>query len=189
MSSRMPKPLYRIGDRVRFQFPGYSVWGTIVEDRGPFGVGGRRQYTVSVPSDPFEPSRYMVSEDRLEPDREPPTPLAKAEILRFLENSGLIRILMTNPSPDGPRDPRVWLCRDQAGDVTHTLVPERGMVGGAPVPYAAFWGSDGIRAEKRDEVATYLLTFGLTHPEAENLIRVVGVYPAKKPRRAKARTA
>jgi hypothetical protein len=189
MRTRQPRPRFQVGDRVRITSPGYEVWGTIAEDRDPFGVGGSRQYTVSVPSDPFEPERYLVSEDRLEPDKTPPAPLEKAEILRSLKNSGLIRLLMTNPSPEGPKDPHVWLCRGQSGIVTHTFARERGMVGGAPVPFAAFWGSDGIQAHKRDEVATYLLTFGLTPEEAEDVIRAVGVSPVKKPRRRKAETA
>ncbi len=84
----------------------------------------------------------MVAEDEIELDLTPPAPLEKPEILRFLKNSGLIMLLMTNPSPDGPKDPRVWLCRDQLGNVIYTFAAERGQVGGAPVPFAAFWDSD-----------------------------------------------
>jgi hypothetical protein len=57
------------------------------------------------------------------------------------------------------------------------------------VPFAAFWDSAHIRAEKRDEVAAYLLTFGLTPGEADEVIQAVGVAPVKKPRRRKAETA
>jgi hypothetical protein len=189
MRTRSPKPKFKVGDRVRFDFPSYKVRGTMIEDRGPFGVGGCRQYTVSTPSDPFEPDLYMVSEDRLELDLPPPAPLEKPEILRFLKDSGLIRLLMTNPSLDGPKDPRVWLCRSQLGNVTHTFAAERGQVGGSHVPFAAFWDGARIRAEKRDEVAAYLLTFGLTPAEAEDVIRAVGVEPVRRPRRRKVETA
>lgn len=188
MKTRNPKAKFKVGDRVRFDFPSYKVRGTIVEDRGPFGVGGRRQYTVSTPSDPFEPDLHLVSEDRLELDVTPPAPLEKPEILRFLKNSGLMMILMTNPSPEGPRDPRVWLCRDQLGNVIYTFAAERGQIGGATVPFAAFW-DDAIHAHKRDEVAAYLLTFGLTPEEADDVIRAVGVSPVRKPRRRKVGTA
>jgi hypothetical protein len=178
-----------VGDRVRFDWPSYQVWGTIIEDRGPLGVNGRRLYVVSIPADPFEPERRTLGEDQLELGVTPPAPLKKPEILRFLKNGDLMMILMTNPSPDGPRDPRVWLCRDQLGNVIYTFASERGQAGGATVPFAAFWDSDHIRAEKRDEVAAYLLTFGLTPEEAEDVIRAVGVSPVKKPRRRTVGTA
>jgi hypothetical protein len=189
MRTRKPKAKFEVGDHVRLDFLTYKVRGTIVEDRGPFGVDGCRQYTVSVPSDPFEPDLHMVSEFEIELDVAPPAPLEKAEILRYLKNCGLIGILMSNPSPEGPRDPRVWLCRDHLENVIHTFAAERGLVGGAIVPFAAFWGSHHIQAHKRDEVAAYLLTFGLTPEEAEDVIRAVGVAPVKKPRRRKAETA
>jgi hypothetical protein len=189
MTTRKPKPKFKVGDRVRFDWPSYKVWGTIIEDRGPLGVNGRRLYVVSSPSDPFEPDIRTIGEDELELDVTPPAPLEKPEIIRFLKNSGLIRLLRTNPSLDGPRDPHVWLCRDQPWGVTHTFAAERGQVGGALVPFAAFWDSAHIRTEKRDEVAAYLLTFGLSPEEAEDVIRAVGVAPVKKPRRRKAETA
>jgi hypothetical protein len=188
MRTSKPKAKFKVGDRVRFDLPSYKVRGTVVEDRGLLGIDGRRHYMVSSPSDPFEPEMHMLSEDELEVDVTPPAPLEKPEILRFLKNSGLIMILMTNPSPEGPKDPRVWLCRDQLGNVIYTFAAERGQVGGATVPFAAFWDSAHIRAEKRDEVAAYLLTFGLTPEEAEDVIRTVGVAPVKKPRRRKAKT-
>jgi hypothetical protein len=159
-----------------------------MEDRGPLGANGRRLYMVSKPSDPFDPDLRMVSEDRLELDVTLPIPLEKGEIIEFLKNGGLVWILMSNPS-EGRKDPRVWLCRDQLGGVTFTFAPERGMIGGATVPFSAFWGSEGIYAPKKDEVATFLLSFGLTPEEAEDVIRAVGVSPVKKPRRRKAETA
>jgi hypothetical protein len=190
MRNKEPEARFKVGDRVRCQHFIYPyLRGTIAEDRGLRGIDGRRHYVVSIDSDPFEPDPRLVTEDQLELDLTPPAPLEKPEILRFLKNSGLIRLLMTNPSLDGPKDPRVWLCRDQLGNVTHTFAAERGQVGGAPVPFAAFWDSAHIRTEKREEVAAYLLTFGLTPEEAEDVIRAVGVAPAKKLRRRKAETA
>lgn len=189
MRTSKPRAKFKVGDHVRFDLPSYKIRGTIVEDRGPLGLDGRRHYMVSSPSDPFEPEMHMLSEDELELDLTPPAPLEKPEILRFLKNGGLIMILMTNPSPDGPKYPRVWLCRDQLGNVIFTFAEERGLVGGASVPFATFWGSDGIHAHKKDEVAAYLLTLGLTPEEAEQVIRAVGVSPVRKPRRRKVGTA
>ncbi len=190
MRNKKPRARFKVGDRVRCQHFIYPyLRGTIAEDRGLLGIDGHRQYVVSIYSDPFEPEPRMVAEDQIELEMTPPAPLEKPEILRFLKNGGLIMILMTNPSPEGPKDPRVWLCRDQLGNVIFTFAAERGLIGGATVPFAAFWDSDHIRAEKRDEVAAYLLTFGLTPEEAEDVIRAVGVSPVKKPRRRKVGTA
>ena len=190
MKNKKPTARFKVGDRVRCQHVIYPyLRGTIVEVRGLPSYDGRRRYVVGIDSDPFEPDFRTVTEDELELDLTPPAPLEKPEILRFLKNGGLIMILMTNPSPDGPKYPRVWLCRDQLGNVIYTFAAERGQVGGALVPFAAFWDSAHIRAEKRDEVAAYLLTFGLTPEEAEDVIRAVGVSPVKKPRRQKVETA
>jgi len=37
---------FRVGDRVRFPFGPSKAAGTIIEDRGPIGVGGRRLYRI-----------------------------------------------------------------------------------------------------------------------------------------------
>lgn len=36
-----------VGDEVRFSLAGRAVVGTVREDRGPIGVGGRRLYSIS----------------------------------------------------------------------------------------------------------------------------------------------
>jgi hypothetical protein len=43
---------FRVGDRVRFRFGLSTVTGTIVEDRGCIGVGGRRLFGVKAVFDP-----------------------------------------------------------------------------------------------------------------------------------------
>ena len=53
------------------------------------------------------------------------------------------------------------------------------------VPYLAHQTPGRIVAEKRDEVADFLLGFGLTPEEAEDVIQAVGVTPVKKRRRKK----
>jgi hypothetical protein len=189
MMGKKTKAKFQVGDRVRTPHSIYPfLRGTVLEDCG-LRYDGLRHYVVGIDSDPFEPDPHTFPEDRLEPDVTPPAPLEKSEILRYLKNGGLLGVLMTNPSPEGPKYPHVYLCRDQLGNVTYTFAAERGMVGGAPVPFAAFWGTDGIHAHKGDEVAAYLLTFGLTPEEADDVIRAVGVAPVKKPRRRKAETA
>ena len=43
--------IYRpsVGDRVSFRYVLHNVIGTITEDRGPIGVGGRRLYEITAP--------------------------------------------------------------------------------------------------------------------------------------------
>ena len=48
---REPAPNYKVGDRVTFPYGDGAVSGTIVEDRGCLGVGGRRLYGIN-----FEPN-------------------------------------------------------------------------------------------------------------------------------------
>jgi hypothetical protein len=84
----------------------------------------------------------------------------------------------------------VWPGRDSGGKITHTFAPRRGLIGGQMIPDSAL-ASTGRRIDprKKDEVAAYLLGFGLTPEEAEDVIQSLGVAPVKKPRRRKAETA
>jgi hypothetical protein len=85
--------------------------------------------------------------------------------------------------------PLVWLCRSNYGDITYTFAPRRGLIGGQLIPDSALIRPGRrIDPRKKDEVATYLLGFGLTPEEAEDVIQSLGVAPARKPRR-KAETA
>jgi len=150
-----------------------KLTGVIVEDRGPLGVGGRWIYGVEVPLDPFEPMTTEVPEDELEvvADNGAAAPLDKKKVIEFLKY-GLgsnLRSGMTRAKDL----PRVWLCRDTLGNVTYTFVAERGISGGQPVPRAAVrWGE--IVAGKRDEVLSYLESFGLNRKEAEAVVSEVG---------------
>ena len=71
MKCRNSKPVakFRVGDRVQFESGGpkwrHTVWGTIVEVRGPIGINGRRLYFIDVPMDPDEPLRTVMEEDEL----------------------------------------------------------------------------------------------------------------------------
>ncbi len=60
-----PAPAFKIGDRVIVRFgPGTSC-GTVVEDRGLIGAGGRRLYRVKVDFDPPNVTFTELPEDDL----------------------------------------------------------------------------------------------------------------------------
>jgi len=48
----MSKTHFKVGDRVRFQLGAHHVVGTVVEDRGFIGVGGRQLVRIKVEVDP-----------------------------------------------------------------------------------------------------------------------------------------
>jgi hypothetical protein len=45
---RGPRPAFRVGDRVRFNWGVTPVEGQVVEDRGAIGYHGRRLYRIVV---------------------------------------------------------------------------------------------------------------------------------------------
>lgn len=60
------KKTLRVGARVSLRFGRSSVRGTIIEDRGPLGVGGRRLWRVRLEmSDVAEPIEIEVPESDL----------------------------------------------------------------------------------------------------------------------------
>jgi hypothetical protein len=150
----------------------------IIEDLGPLGVGGRHLYEVEVPMDPFESTISTLREDEIEPAGEPTEAerrLARKEIINYLRNGGLISILFTDLS-GGRNQPRVWLCRDSLGNLTHTFAEERGIVGGRTVPFSAIYG-DRVFSPKKDEVLSFLQSFNLNRDEAEYVLASVGTAP------------
>ncbi len=62
-----PRPLFRVGDRVRFHFGTTTPIGTIVEDRGVIASGGHRLYRVRFVFDLSEVMFTEMREDELEP--------------------------------------------------------------------------------------------------------------------------
>ena len=190
MRSKQTKPIakFQVGDRVQFQFGGRKVWGTITEDNGPIGVNGRRLYRISMPMDPYDPEPQWRPEEEIEPDTISLVPLEKPEIISFLKNSGLKGILVFNLFEER-EDPCVWLCRSLHGEITFTFSRKRGVIGGEIIPFCALWEGKRINVSQRDEVATFLRSFGLTPQEAEDVIQSVGTSPVKKPHRRKASKA
>ncbi len=53
---------FREGDRVRFPFGTAEVEGTVVEDRGNLGVGGKRLYGVTFRADDVSDPLYTEME-------------------------------------------------------------------------------------------------------------------------------
>ncbi len=76
----------------------------------------------------------------------------------------------------GKDQPKVWLTYTPRGRVTHTFVRERGMVGGASVPFFALH-EDRVFVGKKEVVAKFLASFGLNRAEAEQVIAAVGTAP------------
>jgi len=128
--------------------------------------------------DPFDPMTVEMPEDEIEAvsteEKVPPT-IDKSKIIEYLESGGLVSILRSNIS-GGKNQPRVWLCLDNLGNVTHTFIPERGVIGGQVVP---FWAvhDDKVFSPKRDAVLSYLQSFGLNQQEVEKVVSEVGTAP------------
>jgi hypothetical protein len=163
---------------VRVDLGRRKLTGVIVEDRGAIGAQGRRLFQVDIPMDPFEPMSVELPEDEIEsipPGVESNRPMDKQKITDYLINGGLISILRSNLS-GGKNQPRVWLSLDQLGNVTHTFIAERGVVGGKLVPVSALH-EDKIFAPKLDSVLSFVQSFGLDRQEAEKVVSAVGTAP------------
>lgn len=165
-----------VGRRVRFSLGNRQIEGTIAADRGPVGSRQRRIFTVHVAADPYDPVTVELPEDELTYVEEGPRPTpAKAEIIEFLKEGGLLSILRANLS-GGPRQPHVWLCLDSHSNVTYTFAAKDGALGGGAVPFWALQ-DESIFTPKRDEVLNFVAGFGLSQAEAEDVVRSVGIAP------------
>jgi len=177
MSTTNKRPSFRVGDRVRVDFGRRKLTGVIVEDRGPIGIQGRRLFQVDLPMDPSEPMSVELPEDEMElipPGAEDKRHLDKRNVIDYLINGGLVSILRSNLS--GGKSQPVWLCLDQLGNVTHTFISERGIVGGQLVPFSALY-EDKVFAPKLNSVLSYIQSFGLNRQEAEKVVSEVGTAP------------
>ncbi len=170
------KPAFRVGDHVQIPLGRRTFAGVVIEDRGAIGVRGRRLYQVSVPMDPFDPAIYELPEDEIEPMEGPSEiEMDKREVAHYLANGGLIAILWSNM--DGARDqPRAWVRPDTLGNVTHTFVKHRGILGGGDVPFMAI-RDNKVFAPKRGEVSSFLQSFEFDRAEAEKILKAVGTAP------------
>jgi hypothetical protein len=102
-------------------------------------------------------------------------PPDRAALQRYFREGGLVAILQSNLA-GGREQPRVWLSFTARGDLVHTFAAERGVVGGSAVPPLALFDRK-VFTPKQEEVREFLMSFGLTRPEAEDVIRAVGTAP------------
>jgi hypothetical protein len=103
------------------------------------------------------------------------SPPDKEAIINYLKEGGLVAILFGNLEKKREQ-PKAWLTYKRRGGVTHTFLAERGVVGGAPIPYFALH-EEKVYTGKKEEVAAFLTSFGLSRAEAEDVISAVGTAP------------
>jgi hypothetical protein len=65
MTMKTDGHVFRVGDRVRVRLGPQSPVGTIVEDRGRIGAGGRRLFRIEVLFDRTNLATIEVPEDEL----------------------------------------------------------------------------------------------------------------------------
>jgi hypothetical protein len=165
-----PTPRFKVGDWVSFQYGPRQVWAQVIEDRGSLGVNRRRLYRIRVGEESGEPAAFEVPEDDLrpaQPDRE--------AVIEYLKQGGLLDILRANLG-GGRGQPKVWLTFDSHGRLIHTFNAERGLIGGAAVPFFALHGN-AVFAPKTEEVVSYLGSFGLSRDDARDVLDFVGTEP------------
>lgn len=161
----------RVGDHVWVPMGRGKTRSLVVEDRGNIGFGGRQLVRVRVPMDPYEPNFVERGAEDLELADEPPAAPAKEEVVGYLKRAGLLSMLRAESEV---QQPRVWLCPNSLGDVTHTFYQDHGVLGGQPVPARALLGRK-IHEPRRADVVSFLRGFGLSKDEADEVIDAVGV--------------
>ncbi|HEY7424048.1 MAG TPA: hypothetical protein VH682_07415 [Gemmataceae bacterium] len=162
---------FRLGDWVSFLYGVESAIAQVIELRGPLGFKGRHVYRLRFAGDSDDTNAFELSEDSLEaaplPDKE--------AIVNYLKEGGLVAILFGNLEKKREQ-PKAWLTYKRRGGVTHTFLAERGVVGGAPIPYFALH-EEKVYTGKKEEVAAFLTTFGISRTEAEAILAAVGTAP------------
>jgi hypothetical protein len=160
---------FRKGDPVWVNQIQGRVRGTVVEDRGPLGVEGRRLYRVNVSDDPYVSEEFLVREEEIEPATQGDAGigLSTPAIVDYLKTGGLLAILSRNsPTP-------IWLRRDSHDNVTFTFTAGHSEVGGKPAPQFVLEG-EKIFSPKLGEVIEFLTSFGLSRSQARQVIREIG---------------
>jgi hypothetical protein len=172
--TKSAKGLFRIGDRVLVPW-NPPIVGRIVEDRGLLGRHGNRIYSVLVEFDP-EDGENMVLElpaEDLEPAIDPEPVLDTAKIIDYFKRGGLIALLGTNRI-GGRLRPNGWLRLNRRGDVVYSLEPGPGYRGGQTIPFHALYRGKHILEPFKDEVVSFLESFGLDRSQANDVISAVG---------------
>lgn len=162
---------FKAGDWVSFRYGTKDLTAQVVEARGPLGVNGRHLYRVRSARDGDEADYFEMPEDELEfaspPDQE--------AIIQYLKDGGLVAILRSNLG-GGKKRPKVWLTYTPRAGVTHTFDADRGVVGGATVPFFALHEGK-VFTGKEDEVSRFLETFGLSRKRIDEVLAAVGTAP------------
>jgi len=166
-------PAFRVGDRVTVPLGRRNVTGFVVEERGAIGVGGRYLYRVEVPMEPYEPMEMLLPEEEMTAATDEPAPIEPKEVVKYLVNGGLVSILYQNIG-GGRNQPLAWLCRDTLGNVTHTFLAERGLVGGRIIPFHALYEKT-VFGPKAEAVTAFVESFGVSRQEAERVVAAVGI--------------
>ena len=160
---------FKAGDWVTFRYGTRNPVAQIAEARGALGVNGRRLYGIRVYRESDEPDLFELPEDELHaavPD--------KSEVVSYLKNH-LIEILGAGYS-GGRNRSKVWLTYAAGGGMIHTFEPGRGVLGGDAIPCFALHG-DKVFAPKKDDVESFLRSFGLTPTEAADVLSAAGTAP------------
>jgi hypothetical protein len=168
-TTKKSRARFRPGDWVTIQY-GTERLAQVLEDRGKIGVEGHRYYRIRL-QDSDEDAAFEATEEELKPAVLPD----KAAVLRYLREGGLVAILSANLA-GGRHQPRAWFTFGPEGGVVHTFSADRGLIGGASVPFFALHDSK-VFTPKQEDVHNYLTTFGLTPEEAERVLRAVGTAP------------
>jgi hypothetical protein len=164
------KARFKVGDWVSFRYGTSDSFAQIIEVMGPIGVGGRYLYGIRMDTD-HGPDTFGLPEDEMKPA----SPPDKAAIMKFLKEGGLVEILRANLG-GGPDQPRAWLGYNSSGKIIPVFSAERGLIGGASVPFFALH-EYSVFTGKQEEVINFLASFGLNRGEAQEVVVAVGTAP------------
>ena len=166
---------FSVGDGVSFTLGTTSIHGVVVDERGPIGANNVHIYRVRIPNDPYDDDVIEMPEDELAFADKTVESIPNSSVLDYLKHGGLVQILKANAA-GGRNQPRVWLTRDRIGNPVHTFTAERGIVGGATIPFFALHDNH-VFAAKFNEVLCFLTTFGLSDDDARCVIDAIGIAP------------
>jgi hypothetical protein len=169
-TTRKSTDRFSVGDWVSFPYGARALVAQVIEERGPLGVKRRRLYRVRVGGEGGEADSFEMPEDELNIV----SPPEKPRVLNYMKEGGLVAILRSNLS--GGDIPRVWLTYTPRGDITHSFAADRGILGGAVVPFFALHEGK-VFTGKQDEVIAFLAGFGLDRDEANEVLAAIGTAP------------
>lgn len=162
-----------VGSKVCFTIGTSRHRGVVVDDRGPIGANNIRIFKIRIPNDPYDDEIIEMPWDEIElAGDETKAAIPNEAVVEFLKSGGLRSILMLNMS-DGKNQPRAWLRTDSLDNVIHTLIEERGRIGGSTIPYRAM-RADRVFLPELDAVLKFLRSFGLSQDAAEDIVKSVG---------------